>query len=123
MGITDGKLLYCHGVAEGNADNLFSTLEYNNRTVYDCFNDPFTADCGSPAMHPPPITFDGRHPPHKIARYAPDLLPAAISVASENSVSTLITPYDSPDILPTGDPNTLHVLKKYMPLKGRVHTG
>ena len=44
MGITDGKLLYCHGVAEGNKDKKISTLEYNNRKVYDCFNDPFTAD-------------------------------------------------------------------------------
>ena len=35
MGITDGKLLYCHGVAEGNEDKKISTLEYNNRTVYD----------------------------------------------------------------------------------------
>ena len=38
MGITDVKLLYCHGVAEGNKDKKISTLEYNNRTVYYCFN-------------------------------------------------------------------------------------
>ena len=36
MGITDGKLLYCHGVAEGNMDKKISTLEYKNRTFYDC---------------------------------------------------------------------------------------
>ena len=35
VGITDGKLLYCHGVAEGNQDKKKSTLDYNNRTVYD----------------------------------------------------------------------------------------
>ena len=35
MGITDGKLLYCHGVSEGNVDREISTLEYNNRTLYD----------------------------------------------------------------------------------------
>ena len=34
-GITDGKLLYCHGVAEGNKDKKISTLEYNIRTVHD----------------------------------------------------------------------------------------
>ena len=62
MGIADGKLLYCHGVAEGNEDNKISTLEYNNNTVYDCFNNPFTAYCGSPAMHLPPITIDDRPP-------------------------------------------------------------
>ena len=48
MGITDGNLLHCHGVAEGNKDKKISTLEYNNRTVYDCINNPFTADCGIP---------------------------------------------------------------------------
>ena len=63
MGITDGKLLYCHGVAEGNKDKKISTLEYNNWTVYDCFNNLFTADYGSPAMYPPPITIDDRPPP------------------------------------------------------------
>ena len=63
MGIVDGKLLYCHGVAEGNMDKKNSTLEYNNKTVYDCFNNYFTADYVSPAMHLPPITIDDR-PPH-----------------------------------------------------------
>ena len=65
MGITDGKLLYCYGVAEGNKDKKISTLDFNNRTVYDCFNNPFTADCGSTDMHLPPITIDDRPPPHK----------------------------------------------------------
>ena len=63
MGITDANLIYCPGVAEGNVDKNISKLEYNNRTVYDCFNNPFTDDCGSPAMHLPPITFDYRPPP------------------------------------------------------------
>ena len=30
IGITDGKLLYCHGVAEVNLDKKISTLDYNN---------------------------------------------------------------------------------------------
>ena len=34
-GITYGKLLYCHGVSEGNVDKRISRLEYNNRTVYE----------------------------------------------------------------------------------------
>ena len=38
MGIIYRKLLYCHGVEEGKVDNKISALEYNNRTVYDCFN-------------------------------------------------------------------------------------
>ena len=62
MGIADGKLLYYHGVAEGNVDKTISTLEYNNRMFYDCFNNPFTADCGIPAMHLPTITIDDRPP-------------------------------------------------------------
>ena len=59
MGIIDGKLLYCHGVAEENKYKQISTLEYNNGTFYNCFNNTFTADCGSPAIHLPPITIDG----------------------------------------------------------------
>ena len=35
MGITDGKLLYCHCVSEGNMDREISMLEYNIRTLYD----------------------------------------------------------------------------------------
>ena len=109
MGITDGKLLYCHGVAEGNKDKKISTFEYNNRTVYDCFNNPFTADCGIPSTHLPPITIGDRPPPHKRAQYAPNMPPATISVASENSVNTLNTPSDLPCILPTDGPKTIHV--------------
>ena len=62
-------------------------------------------------------------PPHKRSQYAPDLLPSAIYVAYENSVSTLTTPSDFPDILPNDDPNTLHVLRKDVPSKGRFHRG
>ena len=58
MGITYGKLLYCRGVAEGNEDKKISTLEYNNRTVYECFNHPFTDDFGCQNMHLPPTTID-----------------------------------------------------------------
>ena len=98
-------------------------MEYNNRTVYDCSNNPFTADCGIPAMHLPPITIDDRPPPPKRDRYAPNLLPDTISFASENYVSTLTTPYDLPDILPTDGQKTVHVLKKFLPVNGRVHRG
>ena len=63
MGITDGKLLYCHVVSDGNMDRRILTLDYNNRTVYYCFNNHFTADFSSPSMHLPPITIDDRPPP------------------------------------------------------------
>ena len=123
MVITDGKLLYCHGVAEGDVDKKISTLEYNNRTVYECFNNSFTADCGSPAMHLPPITIDDRPSLHKRDLHDPDLLPPTISVASENFIITMTNSFDFPDILPTDDHNNLHVLNKDVPLKGIVNRG
>ena len=116
MGIADGNLLYYHGVAEGNMDKKISTLEYNNRRVYECFNNPFTDEFGIPYLNLPPINFDDRTLSHKIAHYTPDLLPYAISVASENASITLTTTSDSPYILPSDDPITLHVMKKYVPL-------
>ena len=123
VGITDGELLYCHGVSEGTMDKKISTLECNNRTVYDYFNNPFTAYFGIPAMHIPPVTIEYRPPPHKRAQYAPDLLTVVISVSSENSIITLNTPSDYPGLLPTDDPNALHVIKKDVPLKGRFNRG
>ena len=83
MGITDRKLLYCNGVSEGNVGRKISTLEYNNRTVYEFFCDPFTDVFGSPYLNLTPITIDDRPLPHKRSRYTPDLIPAAIYVASE----------------------------------------
>ena len=96
-------------------DNKISTLEYNKRSVYDCFDNTFTYEFGSPYLYLPPITIDDRPLLHKISQYTPDLLPSVISVASENSVGTLTTPSDSPDLLPSDDHNTLHVMKKYAP--------
>ena len=123
VGITCGKLLYCHGVAEVNTEKKFLTSKHNNSTVYYCIKNNFTADFGTPDMHLPPITVDDRPPPHKRARYTPDLFPAAIYVASENYVSILTTPSDLPDILPTDGSNTLHVMKKYVPLTCIFHRG
>ena len=68
-------------------------------------------------MHIPPITIDEIPLPQKRAWYTPDLLPAAIYVASGNSVSNLSTPFDSPDILSTDDTNTLHLIKNICPWK------
>ena len=76
MGITDGKLLYCHGVTEGFLDKKISTLDYNNRTVYECFKNTFTADFGIPDLHLLPITIDDRSCPHKRYQYT-TYLPAA----------------------------------------------
>ena len=35
MGITYGKLLFCHRISQDSEDKTISTTEYNNRTVYD----------------------------------------------------------------------------------------
>ena len=67
MGIADGKLLLCHGISEGSVDKKISMREYNNRTVYECFNNPFPYVCGSPALNLPPINIDDRPQPDKRA--------------------------------------------------------
>ena len=60
----------------------------------------------------PPITIDDRHHPYKISRYTPDLIPAAIYVASEYYVSNLTNPSDQAQtfLLPYDDPNPLRVM-------------
>ena len=99
--------------------------EYTSRTVYDCFNNPFTADCGSPALNLPSITIDDIPCPDKIARYTPYLLPSAISVASKNYVSTLTTPSDLTQLflLNSDDTNPRHTMKKDEPYRGRLKIG
>ena len=99
--------------------------EYNNRTVYDCFNYHFPIDCGIPDLNLPTITIDDRPLRDKISRYTPDILPSAISVASEKYVCTLTTSSDSPQLclLTSDDPNPIHVTKKYEPYRGRAKIG
>ena len=115
MGITYGKLLLYHGVSEVNMDKKTSTRDKNNSTVYDCFNNTFRSDFIIPDINLPPINIDDRSRPHKIACYTPYLLPDTISVASENSVSNLTTPSDSPHILliTSDNPNPPHIMNKY----------
>ena len=98
-------------------------MEYNNRTYYDCFDNPFTDYFGSPDLNIYPITIDDRPHPHKIACHTPYLIPAEIYVASENYSSTLTTPSDSPDLLHSDDPNPLRVMNKNGPYSSRVKGG
>ena len=122
MGITDEKLLFCHGISEGRVEKIFLTREYNNRKVHDCLNKKFTADCGIPYLNLSPITIDDIPCPHKRPLYTPYLLPDAIYVASENSVSTLTTPSNFTKLLvPTSDDtNPHHEMKKDVNYCGRV---
>ena len=78
MVITYGKLICCHGVSEVNVGRKVSTLEYKNRKVYYCLNDPLTDEFGIPDLNLPPTPIDDRLCPHEISRYTSDLLPAAI---------------------------------------------
>ena len=52
---------------------------------------------------------------YKRARYTLDLIPDAISVASENSVRNLTTPSDYPDLFPSDDPRPLHEMNNHEP--------
>ena len=74
-------------------------------------------------LHPIPI--DDSTLPDKRARYTPDLLPYAISIAYEDSVITLTAPYDPPQVLAltSGDPNPNNFMNKYNPVHGRVKRG
>ena len=85
--------------------------------VYYCFNIPFPVECGSPYLNLPPMPLDENSRPKKRARYTPDQLPAAISVASGKSVGTLTTPSDRPqDIFLISDaPSTDHTTMRDKP--------
>ena len=125
MGITDGNILFCHGISEGSVDNKSSTREYNTRKVYEFLNNPFPTDCGSPYLNLPPITIDYSPRPVKIPQYNPDLIPDTISVASENSVSNLTTPYDSVQVLVLNSDNPIHhaAVNKYNSFHIRLKIG
>ena len=67
-------------------DKKISTRGCNYRTFYDYLYNTFPDYCGSQYFNLPPITIENIPHPHKRARYFPNLLPATISVASENIV-------------------------------------
>ena len=93
MGITYGKLLFCHGISEGSVVKNFSMRYYNSVKAYDWLNYTFPDDCGIPYFNIPPITIDSKPCPDKISFYTPDLLSYTIYVASEKYVITFTTHY------------------------------
>ena len=99
MGITDTKLLFCRGISEQSRDKKLPLREYDDRAVYDCFNNPFPADYGSPGLNLPPMPIDDSFRLNKRACCTPDPFLAVISVASEKYVSTLATPSDSTRVI------------------------
>ena len=99
MGVTDGNILFYHVHSEQRRDKKLSMRGYNYRAFCDCFKSPFPVYCGIPYLNIPPMPIDDSPCPNKISHYTPDLLPAAIYVASETSVSTFTNPYDSPGVI------------------------
>ena len=59
MGITDAKLLFFHGISGGNEDKEITMREYNDRTVFGCFENPFPNKCGIPALNLPTVAING----------------------------------------------------------------
>ena len=125
MGIIDGYLLLCHGISEQIKDKTVSTRKYNDRTVYDWFNDSFSFDCGSPALNPPHVPIGDSPRLNKTAWYTSDPLTDAISITPGYSVSTLTTPSDPPQ-LPEQNydyPDTLHTIMNDNPFRGNMTRG
>ena len=84
----------------------------------------FSDYCVSSDFNLTPINIDDRPRPDKGYQYTPDMLPAAISVASEN-IFTLTTPSDSLQLLiiTTDDTNSHHATNKYESYCVRVLIG
>ena len=103
-------------------DKKIPVRDYNNSKVYYWFDNPFPSDYGILYLDLPPNTIYYRPCPDKRSRYNPDLIPAAISVASEIFVSNLTTSSDSPQLLllTSEYPNPRHVVNKYESYRGRV---
>ena len=73
-------------------------------------------------LPPIPIVDPSPPPPDKIARYTPDMILAAISIAYEKYITALTTPSDSPQLLALNSdyPNPHHAMNNDNPTNGRV---
>ena len=122
MGIPYRNLLFCHVVSEKIKDNSISMREYKNRTIYECLNNTFPIDFGSPALNIPNITIDDSPRTKNISRYNSDPLRADVSIAYGNYVIALTTPYESPQLLEPNyvDPDTQHTIMSDNPCRGRT---
>ena len=72
MGITDGKILFCHGISELIRNRKIAAREYNYRIFYDCFNITFPVDCGKPDLNIPPMTINDSPRLKNRSCYTPD---------------------------------------------------
>ena len=98
---------------------------YNDRTVYERFNNPFTVECGSPFLNLLPMIVDDSPPPKKIYRYTTDTIPASIYFASVKYISNFTTSFDYTNVivLASDDTNTPHTIMRYNPGSFRRKTG
>ena len=125
VSITDEKFIFCHGISEWSVDKKNSTRNYNNRKVYDCFNNPFPVDFGKPYLNLPPIIIDDRPHLNKRDRCTPDFLPDVVYFASGNYVSDLTITSDYPRVplINSDDPKPPHSNNKDESYSCRVKIG
>ena len=123
--ITDAKLLLFHIVSDKIKDKTISKREYNDRTVYDCFNNPFSVDSGTPDLNLPPIPIYYSSCLNKRARYTSGPFPDAIYVASGNYVRDLITPTNSVQMFEPiyDDHDANHTIMSENPFRAREKRG
>ena len=84
MGITEGKLQFCHVFPKQIRDKNISIIDYDNMTIYDWYKSNFPFYCGILSLNLFPRRIDYILHQNKIACYTPDTLPAAIYVSSKN---------------------------------------
>ena len=97
-------------------------IEYNDRMIYDWFNNPFPDDFSSSDLNPHTIPIYDSPLPDKISEYTPDLSLSDISVAPESFLCILITPYDYSQVLVLNYdyPNHHHEMNKDNPVHVRL---
>ena len=66
IGITYGKIFFYHGISEQIRDKKISIRKYNDRTVYDCFDNPLIVNFVNPELNTPPMLIDDSYIPNKI---------------------------------------------------------
>ena len=108
-----------------NTERKILKREYNNRTVHDCFNDPFTFYGIIPPLNLPPIPIDDSPHSNKRSRYTSATSPAAIYVTSGKSNIKCTTPSDHQKVLLLSydDPDTQHTIMSDNTCSGRTTRG
>ena len=125
VSIAYGKILFWHDISEEIEDKKIPTIEYNGRTVYECFNNTFPDNVGIPNFNFLTVTIDDRPRPDTRAWYNPYLLPDKISASSKTYGSTFTNPYGSPQVLviTSDDPKPHRAMNKDNPFHISVKIG